>query len=51
MQLFLSEQWTGDDDADYESPQERERYVQRRQDTGVPADVEHQFQYFTKPLS
>jgi SRSO17 transposase len=29
MRLFLSEQWTGDDDADYESPQERERYAQR----------------------
>jgi hypothetical protein len=40
--LFLSEQWTGDDDADYESPQERERYAQRRKDAGVPADVEHQ---------
>jgi len=42
MRLFLSEQWTGDDDADYESPKERERYAQRHKDTGVPADVDHQ---------
>ena len=42
MRLFLSKKWTGDDDADYDSPQERERYAQRRKDTDVPADVEHQ---------
>ena len=42
MRLFLSEQCTGDNDADYESPQERERYAQRRKDPGIPADAEHQ---------
>jgi SRSO17 transposase len=42
MRLFLSEKWTGDDDADYNSRQERDRYAQRRKDAGVPADVEHQ---------
>jgi len=41
MRLFLSEKWTGDDGADYDSEQKRERYAQRRKDTGVPADVEH----------
>ena len=42
MRLFLSEKWTDDDDADYESQQERERYAQRRKNTAVPADTEHQ---------
>ena len=42
MRLFLSQKWTGDDDADYESQQERERYAQRRKNTAVPADTEHQ---------
>ncbi|ERG91791.1 MAG: hypothetical protein J07HQW1_01825 [Haloquadratum walsbyi J07HQW1] len=42
MRLFLSEKWTGDDAADYDSQQERERYAQRRRDTDVPADVENQ---------
>jgi SRSO17 transposase len=41
MRLFLSERRTGDDDADYDSQQERERYAQRREDTDVPADAEH----------
>ena len=42
MRLFLSEKWTDDDEADYENQQERERYAQRREDTAVPADIEHQ---------
>ncbi|SIS16161.1 IS701 family transposase [Natronorubrum thiooxidans] len=42
MRLFLSQKWTGDDDADYESQQERERYAQRRKNTAVPADIKHQ---------
>ncbi len=42
MRSFLSEKWTGDDDADYENQQERERYAQRRKDIGVPVDIEHQ---------
>lgn len=42
MRLFLSEKWTDDDEADYENQQERERYAQRRKDTAVPANIEHQ---------
>jgi SRSO17 transposase len=42
MRLFLSEKWTDDDDADYETQHERERYAQLRKDTVVPADIEHQ---------
>jgi SRSO17 transposase len=30
MRLYLPKKWSGADDADYESQQERERFVQRR---------------------
>lgn len=42
MRLLLSETWADDDEADYENQQERERYTQRRNDTAIPTDSEHQ---------
>ena len=44
MRLFLSERWTGDDNADYDSQQEPERHAQRRKDTDISTEIEHQSQ-------
>ncbi len=41
MRLFLPKKWTGADDADYDSPQERDRFAQRREDAAIPDEVEH----------
>jgi SRSO17 transposase len=41
MRLYLPKKWSGADDADYESQQERERFVQRREDANIPENIEH----------
>ena len=45
MRLFLTKKWAGDKSAEYDSPEERRRYAELRESTGIPEDVAYQPKY------
>ena len=42
MRLYTPKKWIGDDSSVYDSSQQQQQYAQRRQDAGIPEDIEYQ---------
>jgi len=42
MRLYTPKKWIGDDSSVYDSSQEQQQYAQRREDAGIPEDIEYQ---------
>jgi len=42
MRLFTPKKWIGDDSSVYDSSQQQQQYAQRREDAGIPEDLEYQ---------
>lgn len=42
MRLFTPKKWIGDDSSVYDSSQQQQQYAQRRENAGIPEDLEYQ---------
>ena len=42
MGLYTPKKWAGGDPSVYDSSQEQKQYAQRREDAGIPEDIEYQ---------
>ena len=42
MRLYTPKKWVGDDSSVYDSPQEQQQYAERRENVGIPDDIEYQ---------
>lgn len=42
MRLYTPRKWVGDDSSVYDSTQEQQQYAERREDAGIPDDIEYQ---------
>lgn len=44
-ELYLPKKWAGGADVEYDSPQERERYAELREETGIPEEIGYRPKY------
>jgi len=42
MRLYTPKKWIGDGSSVYDSSQQQQQYAQRREDAGIPEDIEYQ---------
>jgi len=42
MRLYTPKKWIGDDSSVYDSSQQQQQYAQRREDAGIPEDLDYQ---------
>lgn len=42
MRLYTPKKWVEDDSSIYDSPQEQQQYAERRENAGIPDDIEYQ---------